>query len=709
MRTQQRQNKRPTIGLLCNELNSEFIAQMVWSAADTAQKAGANLLCFAGGALRDAQGRLLQSNVLYDLVSQYSVDGLLILSNFMGTFVSQDEMISKVFGPYQPIPTISIGLTVSPYPAILVDNYAGMYAAVTHLIEEHGYQHIAFVRGPHGHEEANIRFQAYQDALAHHSLPLDPALVVTGDFLPLSGEEATSTLLDERHIHCRAIVAANDLMAFGVLKVLKERQLHVPHDMAVVGFDDADSARYSLPPLTTVRQPISEMGQSIVNVMLSMLSGEEPPRQIKLPTELVVRQSCGCVNPTIAQALIGLPGLAGQHHDALDSQQRQNILENMQRALGKDVQPNELVWLNQLLDTFVIDLDARKQGSFLATLDEILQQINEAGRSPAAWGNTLSAMRRSLFPLLPENQILLAEDSWLPARMMVYEMAQQSQHYYTSQLGQQMRRVTTLQGSLITTFDLQQIVDTLIRELLRLGIPSCSLSLYENPRLPATTSRLLLAYTEKFKRFTLPEEQQIFSSKQLAPAGYFPDHSYCIVAEPLHFGEENLGFALFEVGPRQGNIYETLRGSISSTLQAAMLIQRVRERSAELTRQQYILSTFMENVPDHIYFKDLQSRITRANRAHAINLQFSDPVEEIGKSDFDFFPEGQARVKYDQEQEIIRTGQPILNWEEPDGSGGWVLTTKMPLRDEHGHIIGTFGISRDITELKQAQAALEQA
>jgi PAS domain S-box-containing protein len=184
------------------------------------------------------------------------------------------------------------------------------------------------------------------------------------------------------------------------------------------------------------------------------------------------------------------------------------------------------------------------------------------------------------------------------------------------------------------------------------------------------------------------------------------------VVEALYFQDQQLGFALFEAGPRDGKIYETLRDQISSALQGALLVQRVRERSAELARQQYILDTFMENVPDRIYFKDLDSRITRANKSHALRVGLSDPVEEIGKSDFDFFPEEQARVKYEQEQEIIRTGQPISLEEEslqPDGQAGWVLTTKMPLRDEHGHILGTFGISRDITELKQAQAALEKA
>jgi PAS domain S-box-containing protein len=139
------------------------------------------------------------------------------------------------------------------------------------------------------------------------------------------------------------------------------------------------------------------------------------------------------------------------------------------------------------------------------------------------------------------------------------------------------------------------------------------------------------------------------------------------------------------------------------------LEQRVKERTAEITRQKYILDTFMENVPDSIYFKDLNSRIIRVNNACALRLGLSDPTEEIGKTDFDLFPEDIARIKYEQEQKIIRTGKPLLAMEEPDGMANWDLTTKMPLRDEHGKIIGTFGISRDITKLKQAEEALKHA
>ncbi len=143
------------------------------------------------------------------------------------------------------------------------------------------------------------------------------------------------------------------------------------------------------------------------------------------------------------------------------------------------------------------------------------------------------------------------------------------------------------------------------------------------------------------------------------------------------------------------------------------LEQRVEERTAELTREKYILETFMNTVPDKIYFKDLNGRITGANKAHALGFGFRDPSEETGKTDFDLLPENLARMTHEQELEIIRTGEPLLDRELPiplpNGNVRWSLMTKMPLRDENGEIIGTFGVSRDITSQKQTQNSLERA
>ena len=134
---------------------------------------------------------------------------------------------------------------------------------------------------------------------------------------------------------------------------------------------------------------------------------------------------------------------------------------------------------------------------------------------------------------------------------------------------------------------------------------------------------------------------------------------------------------------------------------------------AALIQERQLLHTLMDNLPDLIYFKDRESRFTRINQAHARAFGLSDPVQALGKTDFDFFTGEHAQQAFDDEQEIIRTGQPMLGKEEketwPDGHVTWASTTKMPLRDAWGNTIGTFGVSRDITRRKRAEEELQHA
>lgn len=130
----------------------------------------------------------------------------------------------------------------------------------------------------------------------------------------------------------------------------------------------------------------------------------------------------------------------------------------------------------------------------------------------------------------------------------------------------------------------------------------------------------------------------------------------------------------------------------------------------ELTKEKYLMEALMKSTTDNIYFKDLKSRFIRISNSLASAFGTNNPADVVGKSDFDFFTEEHARPAYEGEQEIIRTGKPIIDlveketWE--DGRETYVSTSKMPLRDLSGKIIGTFGISRDVTNTKRMEFEL---
>ena len=145
-------------------------------------------------------------------------------------------------------------------------------------------------------------------------------------------------------------------------------------------------------------------------------------------------------------------------------------------------------------------------------------------------------------------------------------------------------------------------------------------------------------------------------------------------------------------------------------------IQDITQRKraeADLAEERELIKTFLETTPDQVYFKDLESRFIRISSSLAAKCGLAGPADALGRTDFDLFSYEHARQAFEDEQHIIRTGEPIVNLEEretyPNGRTAWVSTNKMPLRDDRGTVIGTFGISRDITSRREAEQSLQSA
>ncbi|MEV5731109.1 LacI family DNA-binding transcriptional regulator [Streptomyces pharetrae] len=170
------------------------------------------------------------------------------------------------------------------------DNAGGAAAAVRHLLER-GRNRIATIAGPLDMDVGRSRLAGWRDAHREAGVPADESLVEVGDFTEEGGRRAMRSLL-ERAPDLDAVFAASDLMAVSALAELRRQGRQVPGDVAVVGFEDSVLARHTNPPLTTVRQPVEELGRTMARILLDEITGAgRSAQRLTLPTELVVRES----------------------------------------------------------------------------------------------------------------------------------------------------------------------------------------------------------------------------------------------------------------------------------------------------------------------------------------------------------------------------------------------------------------------------------
>ena len=216
------------------------------------------------------------------------VDGFAVLAR---TVATEDlELISRRL----PVVMIAGPREIDHLDHLEVANLDGEFALTTHLIADHGLRRLAFVGGGADSPDAQARFVGYQQALRTAGLPVPAEPDIRGDFTQAEGRTATRRLLDRGPLP-QALVYANDQMAIGGLDVLERREVRVPEDVAVVGFDGIPLGRAVRPALTTVTQPMRKLGETAVDLLVERLTEpDREPRSMMLPVTQTRRASCGC-------------------------------------------------------------------------------------------------------------------------------------------------------------------------------------------------------------------------------------------------------------------------------------------------------------------------------------------------------------------------------------------------------------------------------
>lgn len=226
-----------------------------------------------------------ERRMIQQIVSAGLIDGVIVASA-----LNDDPVVEALLQKHIPFVLVGRHPTHTNITYVDVDNRISARDAVFHLLRL-GYKRVATISGPHTMIAGVDRLNGYKDALKARGLALDPHLIAEGDFTEGGGYEAMLRLLPHAP---DAVFIASDVMVLGAMRVLREAGKRIPGDVALVGFDDMPFAARTEPPLTTVRQPISRAGFVAAETLMdSLVEADGAPRRVILPTELVIRDSCG--------------------------------------------------------------------------------------------------------------------------------------------------------------------------------------------------------------------------------------------------------------------------------------------------------------------------------------------------------------------------------------------------------------------------------
>lgn len=582
---------RPTVAFFVSQLEGDYSETLCKGMIDAAEEHDANLVIFPGKPIKSSYVRQSCFNVIYEYVTSNNVDALIISSSTICNFIPKLEFI-KFCLRYKPLPIVSIGIPIEGIPSILVNNRTGLIQLLNHIIRIHGKRRIVFVKGPDNHDDAEERYSAYLDALTENGLDFDPDLVVSGDFTFFSAEHAIRILLDERKVTFDAIAAANDEMAFGILEALQKRNIRIPEDICVTGFDNGRGAKYSSPNLSTVKQPTYEQAIKAFETALTLINNQKPGN-ITLDTEMILRESCGCLSEALQLFNPGDPGLRNWNKETVNPDQLLNlfVMENMSA-------PTVIEEKFAFIKSFIGDCFRELTRD---SLDEpIINQLLFDFKSLIHRSN------------LDVDDILTIQKTLFTLQLWINQLINNRSNYFIEKFFQMMRFILTnmvikiqaakwdihhtgignlrtiLADMVLMIHNRHQQLKSIIPGLRSIGVDSCYIYLYDkeikyrknrlwhNP----PTVNLAMAYNQAA---WILEKNVKIPWKNIFNHQFLPHpRRYTMLFNPLFLSDEHLGLFLCEFNPKNYYLFESLVMEIGCILRLSSMLTEHKKISLQL-------------------------------------------------------------------------------------------------------------------------------
>lgn len=283
------------LGLVLNILDEEYQIYLYTGIVKKAKELGIEIVCFQQENTHFSPDELIS---FFPKKDYFDLDGIILLTTVIidNYEINKKENIEKIWG--KDIPVISVGQKVDGVPSLLVEGEQSMKELVEHLILKHNYRNFFYISGMKNHPDAISRGNVFIQTISEYQKKI-PDLKYTVLRASFSETYAIKAMSDYYESHNNenpdCVVCANDNMAIGVYKFFKmNRDNPAIQECAVTGFDDIPQAKYELPALTTIRQPLKELGEKAVYIMKDLVEGKEVPQELVIPSKVIYRKSCGC-------------------------------------------------------------------------------------------------------------------------------------------------------------------------------------------------------------------------------------------------------------------------------------------------------------------------------------------------------------------------------------------------------------------------------
>ncbi len=582
--------KKPiTIGFVISALFDIYTYRIWAGVVRRARERNINLYIYNGG-IFDFDWRVSEiRNCVYDIINTRQLDGLILASSIVWGYTDK-SLFREYVKRWQPLPLVSIGIREEYCTNILIDNEKEFKKLIKHLICDHNYRNIAFIKGPDENIDTITRLRAFKEVLAEENIAFREEYIAPGQFIHDSGVTAAKLFLDDRKLKLDAVVAANDTMAIGFIQELQRRKINVPDEIAVVGFDDSEYSSCIYPPLSTVRQNPEQLGETAVDAILDMIMKRAEVKEITLSSEMVIRQSCGCSISLAAQIdakLISdcyVPSTITQAnwHEAKKSIEK--LIAEF--AAVSKAKPNHKTIYNFLLDKAEYLFLEQNHDTFLTELQKELFLKIESNSDLRSWSDCVA----SFFSIC--NNLSREKDSrvhiqrvWNDCMQIIARTAENSHAF--------LRRIQRRTGfdyyslteRLYMTFKTNNLQDVLSEHLPKYNIQGCYV--FQHIHRKGSTSRVsLLSAFDKDSELIMQDKPVEVNVMNMLTDDLFQEATpKILLVMNLYSGDLDLGFIVFKMGPLDGILYETITMNVSGAIRLIQLIEKERNYSQKLEQQ----------------------------------------------------------------------------------------------------------------------------